>query len=213
MLILRTTNSEGKSYSDFQWPLKVGASVEAPDWNPEPQCGNGLHGLLWGAGAGSLLDWYSDAKWLVVEIDEYVDLDGKVKFPRGVVVHVGDQISATSYIYGRAPRGTVVVGASVLVGRNQFAAVGYKGTATAGDGGNATAGYKGAATAGYGGTATAGYKGTATAGKKGTLRIEWWDNKTERYRWAIGYVGENGIEPNVAYRVNDRGEFIKAEAR
>ena len=33
----------------------------------------------------------------------------------------------------------------------------------------------------------------------------------ERYRIAVAYVGEGGIEPNVNYRVTDAGEFVKAQ--
>ena len=76
---------------------------------------------------------------------------------------------------------------------SQQAVVGYGGTANAGDGGTATAG--------DGGTATAGYCGTANAGKHGEIRIRYWDPKSERYRVAVGYVGEDGIEPNTAYVV------------
>jgi hypothetical protein len=36
------------------------------------------------------------------------------------------------------------------------------------------------------------------------------DNQVSRYREVIGYVGENGIEPNVAYKLNDQHEFVKA---
>jgi len=49
-----------------------------------------------------------------------------------------------------------------------------------------------------GGTATAGDYGTATAGDYGTIVVKWHDGK--RYRMAIGYVGENGIEAGVAYK-------------
>ena len=59
--------------------------------------------------------------------------------------------------------------------------------------------HAGTATAGYAGTATAGNRGTATAGDAGIILIKWWDGK--RYRFAEGYVGENGIEPNKPYRV------------
>ena len=33
----------------------------------------------------------------------------------------------------------------------------------------------------------------------------------ERYRIAVAYVGEDGIEPNVDYRVTDDGEFVRAQ--
>jgi hypothetical protein len=31
-----------------------------------------------------------------------------------------------------------------------------------------------------------------------------------RYKYSVAEVGENGIEPNVAYRLDDDGNFIKA---
>ena len=64
------------------------------------------------------------------------------------------------------------------------------------------------ATAGYKGTATAGHGGTATAGHGGTIMIKWWDTKKNRCYTAIGYVGEDGIEPNVAYRV-EAGRLVR----
>lgn len=59
-----------------------------------------------------------------------------------------------------------------------------------------------------GGTATAGARGTATAGEKGTIAIRYWCQKKERYRVAVGEVGEDGIEPNTAYVVDD-GKLVK----
>ncbi|HBO0836688.1 TPA: hypothetical protein L4Q99_005871, partial [Pseudomonas aeruginosa] len=54
------------------------------------------------------------------------------------------------------------------------------------------------------------YKGTATAGKKGEIQIRYWDEKTERYRTVIGYIGEDGLEPGVAYKLDDNHRFVKA---
>ena len=51
----------------------------------------------------------------------------------------------------------------------------------------------------YAGTATAGAGGTATAGYAGTLVIKWWDG--DKHRLVIGYTGESGVLPNVAYVV------------
>ena len=100
---------------------------------------------------------------------------------------------------------------------SQQPVVGYAGTATAGDGGTATAGARGTATAGDRGTATAGDDGTATAGDGGTatagergiLSLRWWD--WSRYRIATFYVGENGVLPNVKYRVDEKGQIVMAE--
>jgi len=40
------------------------------------------------------------------------------------------------------------------------------------------------------------------------VQVKWYDGK--RYRIATGYVGENGIEPNVAYRCDDNGNLVRA---
>ena len=69
----------------------------------------------------------------------------------------------------------------------------------------------GAGRAIVGGTATAGDGGTATAGVGGTLIIKRWDAKALRYRTRAADVGEDGILPNVAYRLNDTGLFVPVE--
>ncbi|MBX6058600.1 hypothetical protein ISD66_28105 [Pseudomonas aeruginosa] len=303
-LILRTCSADLTSHGGFQWPDKIGAVVEAPDWKKDNKCGHGLHGWLFGQGdhdcSSTVGD--ADAKWLVVEVglSDLIALGGKVKFPRCTVRHIGDKASATQFLIANEPRaaGVAVIGATLQAGDKELcqvgaygtatagdwgtatagykgtatagykgtatagdwgtatagnegtatagdwgtatagnegtatagykgtATAGYKGTATAGDWGTATAGYKGTATAGDWGTATAGYKGTATAGdwgtatagnegtatagKKGEIQIRYWDEKTERYRTVIGYIGEDGLEPGVAYKLDDNHRFVKA---
>jgi hypothetical protein len=251
MLVLRTCKADLSSPSpeahNFRWPES--GPVEAPEWKPTDECGHGLHGLPWGEGHGSLLDWSSDARWLVVEVDEHPHEDqdrpryfgGKCKFRRGMVVHCGSQDTATQYIIQRAP-GRAVVGCTATVGDRGMATVGDRGTATAGDRGTATAGDWGTATAGVYGTATAGVYGTATAGDWGTatagdygmatagdygmatageygtatagyggiLQLAWWDTVAGRPRIALAYVGENDIEANVPYRLDENHTFVKA---
>jgi len=245
-LVLRTCDENLRSKRGFQWPES--GFVEAPDWKETPECGNGLHGWLHGEGdhsCSSYLD--ATAKWLVVEVatHEIIMLGGKVKFPRGNVVFVGDRKSATDYLIANEPnaKNVHVIGASITVGDNEAAIAGSLGTATAGDSGTATAGSLGTATAGDRGTATAGSLGTATAGDRGTatagdsgtatagdsgtatagslgtatagyrgeLRIRWWDSSKERYRTEVAYVGENSIEPNVAYKLDDNHKFVKVK--
>ena len=62
------------------------------------------------------------------------------------------------------------------------------------------------------GTAMAGHKGTATAGDGGELRIRYWDHKTDRYRTAIAYVGEDGIKPDTAYELDDNNKFVEVKS-
>ncbi len=109
--------------------------------------------------------------------------------------------------------GTATAGdqGSATAGYMGTATAGHGGTATAGHGGTATAGYGGTATAGNGGTATAGNGGTATAGDEGTVCVRWYDTTANRYRLAVGYVGEGGIEANVPYRVEGRGVLVCAD--
>ncbi len=203
-LVLRTCASDLTSRDgQFQWPAS--GEVSAPDWRATTECGNGLHGFLWGEGDGDLASWDAEAKWLVVEVEAatIIDLEGKVKFPRGNVVFCGDRLAATTFIQEHGASGKAVVGGTATAGDSGTATAGDSGTATAGDRGTATAGDSGTATAGYSGTATAGDSGTATAGDRGTILIKHWDGKTGRYRIAIGYVGEDGILPNREYVIRD----------
>jgi len=285
-LVLRVCGPNGESYNGFRWPLTVGAEVVAPDWKPVAECGNGLHGWLYGAGDHTAADIRDGAKWLVVEVDEssIVMIGGKCKYPKGTVRFVGNMPDAAVYIreHEERAKSCAVIGAVVSVGDGESAVVGAFGTATAEDRGTATAGDRGTATAGYSGTATAGYRGTATAGDRGTatagafgtatagafgtatagdrgtatavdsgtatagdsgtatagdsgtatagdrgtatagdrgtatdgcsgtIVIEWYDRKADRYRRTVGYVGEQGIEANAAYRCDEAGKLVRA---
>ncbi len=191
-LILRTCSADLTSHGGFQWPDKIGAVVEAPDWKKDNNCGHGLHGWLFGQGdhdcSSTVGD--ADAKWLVVEVglSDLIALGGKVKFPRCTVRHIGDKASATQFLIANEPRaaGVAVIGATLQAGDKELCQVGAYGTATAGN------------------------EGTATAGKKGEIQIRYWDEKTERYRTVIGYIGEDGLEPGVAYKLDDNHRFVKA---
>ena len=193
VLILRTCAPDGSSYGgQFKWPKS--GPVKCDDFEPTAQCGNGLHGLKWGVGDGSLLEW-SDAVWVVARVKEFdcIDLKGKVKFPAAVVEFFGERFAAVALITEHAPAGSVIVSGT--------ATAGYSGTATAGESGTATAGVRGTATAGDCGTATAGYCGTATAGEDGAIAILYWNGKV--YKRAIFAVGENNIKPNTPYHVKN----------
>jgi len=229
-LILRTCDANMQSHGGFQWPRS--GLVAAPDWNRAAKCGNGLHGFLRGEGEGALADWGSDAIWLVAEVETFVDLGGKVKFPTAEVIFAGSRLEATALVKARYPN-AAVIGANVAVedrrvavaGDYGTATAGYSGTATAGDYGTATAGHCGTATAGHYGTATAGYSGTATAGDYGTatadysgtatageggmLQIYYYDRNNRR-RLAVAYVGEDNIRPNVNYRLDGNAKFVPA---
>jgi len=239
-MMLRTCRADMTSHGGFRWPRPdedlghgLGVAV-APDWDPSPTCGGGLHGLLEGQGDGRLLSWDADAVWLAVEVreDAVIDIDGdKVKVPDARVVFAGDRAGALAMlracgVTGVLPgdtataghmgtatagnRGTATAGhgGTATAGYVGTATAGHRGTATAGNVGTATAGHWGTATAGYMGTATAGHGGTATAGYGGTVLVRWWGGA--RYRVTVGYVGE-GVEPNVAYRCDITGRLERAQ--
>jgi hypothetical protein len=180
-----------------------------------------------------------EAMWLVCAVwsADVVDLGSKVKAPRAWVAFAGSREAAVKHMqqlganacawavstageYGTATAGyggtaTAGYGGTATAGDYGTATAGDYGTATAGDYGTATAGHNGTATAGHNGTATAGEYGTATAGEYGTatagyggtLVLKWYEGN--RNRLVIGYVGENGIEPNVAYTVGPNGVLVK----
>lgn len=127
--ILRTCNADMSSRNGFVWPRE--GVVECPDWKPTTECGNGLHGALWGDGDGALLSWEADAVWVVAGVDKWIDLNGKVKFPRADVVFAGPRDEAVAEIIKRGAKGAVIGGT---------ASAGDCGTASAGDYGTASAG-------------------------------------------------------------------------
>ncbi len=193
-LMLRTCGPDLRAYGGFLWPSS--GLIECPDWNKRAECGNGLHGLLWGE--GSVAHLQADEKgrrWLVCEVEtaSVVDLSGKVKAPRAWVVYCGEQHDAIRMLDQHAPAGTKVV----------------FGTATAGDSGTATAGVRGTATAGYGGTATAGDSGTATAGEYGCVSIGWYDYKRNTHRRTVAEVDGINVKAGKRYRCDEAGKLVE----
>jgi len=185
--MLRTCNKNMQGYGGFQWP--TAGLVTAPDWHKRPVCNGGLFGLLWGAGPAELLKMNEDGRhYLVVGINEWVLVDDdKIKAPAGEVVYCGDLRGAADLL--------------VALGADPASCVGS--VSTAGDAGTATAGTRG--------TATAGDAGTATAGDMGVISILFYDQKRNRYRFAIGYIGEGGLEPGVPYKF-DGDRFVPAKS-
>jgi hypothetical protein len=173
-----------------------------------------LHGLPWGVGGANYLSFARNAIWLVVRVsdtpDNYRagsgDLTDKCKFRAGEVVFAGDRTDAIGFLDAHGAADKPVVFATRIVGDYGTATAGDRGTATAGNDETAAAGYRGTATAGDYGTATAGNYGTATAGNYGTIQIRYWDGG--RYRIATGYIGEDGLLPDVAYRLDGNHEFV-----
>ena len=185
VLCMRTCDENLKSHGGFQWPES--GEVVCPDWDAKAECGNGLHGLLWGTGDAALLDWSPKSKWLAVEVDEktIVNLDSKVKFPKCRVVMVGDRKDAADLISKHAPNGTAVIGLvqdggdrSTITGGDYSTITGGSGstitggsgsTITGGDYSTITGGDYSTITGGGGSTITGGDGSTITGGSRSTL--------------------------------------------
>ena len=206
--MLRTCNADMTSHGGFQWPTF--GTVECPDWKPKAECGNGLHGLLWGAGSANYLSWDPDAKWMVVGIDEWVDIDGKIKAPRADVVHVGDKASCAALLISLGADPATCIGStltggdgSTLTGGDGSTLTGgYGSTLTGGYGSTLTGGYGSTLTGGDGSTLTGGYDSTLTGGYGSTLICQYWDEKREQWRIRMAEVGEDGVLAGVAYRLS-----------
>ena len=106
-LVLRCCAPDMSSANGFVWP-GVGQMAEAPDWKNNKDCGNGLHGWLYGQGDYSSSSYWSQkgARWLAVEVEEssIVMLGDKCKFPRGKVVFVGERHEAAAFVMAHEPR-------------------------------------------------------------------------------------------------------------
>ena len=232
-LVLRVCRPDMTAYGGFVWPSDVGATVEAPDWRNDNDCGHGLHGWLYGQGDHGCVDHWAKAgaKWLVLEVetDSIVMLGGKCKFPRATVRFVGAKHDAAAYLIAHEPRAAsvAVIGARIDVGDGGSAMAGALSTLTGGDYATLTGGRYATLTGGDYATLTGGDYATLTGGRCATLtggagatltggagaelRIRYWDAKADRWRTAIAYVGENGIKTGVAYRLNGKHEFVEAD--
>ncbi len=211
-LILKVVPAHFTTKNKFVWPKEVGAKVVAPDWEDTEECGNGLHGWRNGQGDLDCTDYWKepDCVWLVIDVESYIELEGKVKFKEGTILYVGNVQGAAALIHERT--GEWSFGAVVPAGIIAPAL----GTSTSGDCGTSTSGYRGTSTSGEGGTSTSGYRGTAisgdcgtaTSGNCGTIVIKYYNN--QRYRLRVGYIGEDGLKPNVAYKLDENHNFIEA---
>lgn len=88
VLALKILYSNRQSaHNKFQYP-EVGEIVTDPNWDSNPECGNGLHGYLWGHGdiSVSLYMPGGDHLYQIHEVGEHVCLRDKIKYPSALVV-------------------------------------------------------------------------------------------------------------------------------
>jgi hypothetical protein len=167
--MLRTCDKNMRAYHGFVWPES--GPVSAPDWNPEPVCGGGLHGLLMGIGDISHLSRDSNAKWFVVAVDSgsVVDLTGKVKVPSGNVVYCGDRDGAVSFLVQNGGDVTKIPFTYQRCGDYSTLTGGDYSTLTGGDYSTLIGGHRSTLTGGNDSTLTGGYDSTLTGGNGSTL--------------------------------------------
>ena len=84
---------------------------------------------------------------------------------------------------------------------------GNSGQSVSGNSGQSVSGYSGQSVSGDSGQSVSGYSGQSESGNSGILCISYWDTQDQRERLAIAYVGENGIEANTPYKLNDAHDF------
>lgn len=190
-LVLRCCNADMSSKNGFVWP-GVGGIATAPDWKDNKECGNGLHGWLYGQGDHSTSDYFlqSDAKWLVVKVvlSTIIMLGGKCKFQSGEVVFVGMKSEAADYIIANEPQAANVAVIGLI----------------------AECGENGVLQGGTLSVLTGGYSATMTGGYYAVMHFQYWDGK--RTRTVIAYVGEDGILAGIPYRLNEKHLLTLVEA-
>ena len=118
----------------------------------------------------------------------------------------GDKGTSTSRYNGTSTSGDKGTSTSGNLGTSTS---GDYGTSTSGVFGISNSGYKGTSTSGDYGTSTSGDYGTSTSGDKGILIIKYWNIEKERFMVATAYVGENGIEPNIPYKLDENHQFVE----
>ena len=231
VLVVRFVSKEGKSYGDFQHPMKVGETVTAPDWDSAMKCGGGIHGWPWaiGLGEGKECEW--NALWQVYSVrpEDIVggegDLLAKAKFRTGMLRFMGHWADATNFVLsgqmawvfhnssGSASNSGYSGSASNSGYSGCAIALGIEGSASnSGSRGSASnSGYRGSASnSGYSGSASnSGYSGSASnSGDNGSAS----NSGEEGCAIALGIEGSaSGIKGSwitvAEWKSNKKGEW------
>ena len=233
----RMQAEHGETYR-FAWPLTVGTTVEAEDWDPQPSCGGGLHGWPWGLsiGDGKEADW--QGTWLVfgaLPVD-VIDLGGKVKAHRGTIRLVGNWHDALMFVLAGQMRLVAARASSSAASSGDRSSAASSGASSSA----ASSGYRSsAASSGYSSSAAssgasssaassgdsssaassglcspavcAGIESRAKAGEYGCIALAWWNEKQNRAEMRCERTGPGRglLKPHVWYRLNKRGQFVE----
>ena len=130
---------------------------------------------------------YSDADWLIERVFANLDTAAKV----GEIATMAGADKAK--IAEQAKQTALQDGCAATTGN-------WANAATTGEGANA-------ATTGKQAIACClGLESTASAGEDGAIVLTYFDGK--RPRLVVGYVGEDGIDPGVTYKLDDNHRFV-----
>ena len=199
-LVLRNCNPDGSSYNGYVWNTEIGAVNTCPDWIDNHECGNGLHGWLDGSGDTSVSNYNFSTLWLVLEVENFNLLDGKVKFQSCVVVFKGSKSECAKYLYDAGIRGAIIGLTGDYPEGGDYSALISEGSRTqkAGNDSTQTAGSGSTQKAGSGSTQTAGYLSTQTAGNRSTQTAR--DNSTQT-------AGSDSTQTAGHYSTQTAGEY------
>ena len=85
--VMKSVNKDMSSAHNPKFKYPERGMVEASDWKEFNECGNGLHGFLWGEGNEGFADFASNSRWLLIRVnplDGLVQMKDKCKFRREV---------------------------------------------------------------------------------------------------------------------------------
>ena len=95
VLFVRRCDKNMKSYGGFVWPKE--GKLACSDWDPAPNCGNGLHGWPWGIGIGLGSDFENDDVWQVTAAnpEDVSEIEfGKCKYKECEILLTGSMLEA-----------------------------------------------------------------------------------------------------------------------
>jgi len=169
ILVLRANSKDNTSYKGFVYPSS--GIVTAPDWDNQPECGGGLHGLPRGCGDGCLLEWEDGKLAMLLIVDtssNYFEFEQKCKFSSGEVVFTGTMFDVVTILQKHYPDAPIVY-ARKQGGYRSTLTGGYRSTLTGGDRSTLTGGDFSTLTGGHSSTLTGGHRSTLTGGYSSTL--------------------------------------------
>ena len=172
------------AYGDFEYPKKKGALILPKEWNPEPECGNGIHGMVWWTYKHSIKN---NNIWMIlkyISVEAIVIGNNKIKVPQAWVVAWGTaeeiqkkwgELTCHTYQYDYATQtaGNYSVQkagyhSTQIAEEHSTQTAGYHSTQTAGEHSVQKSGAASIQIAGNASTQTAGGRSTQTAGYHST---------------------------------------------